>query len=150
MRSQPVGAARRYLATPPKWRMTTGRALMWCACASAVAAAATGLPGVTASGPGSLMAETWRLYGFLVFAALFALLAYRPLGYRWVWEIVIVNKLLLAVTAGGFALGVLGPGEEVSGAVDAAVADGLLVVVAVLAYVLCRGWRAGPRASTPE
>ncbi|WP_148046420.1 hypothetical protein [Halostreptopolyspora alba] len=149
MRSEPVSAERPLSATPPKWRGVTARVLMWCAAASAVVAAATGLPGLAAVGPDNLMAETWRWYGFLVFAALFALLAHRPLSYRWVWEIVIANKLLLTVTATGFASGVLGPEGEVTGAVDAAVADGVLVVVAVVAYVLCRGWRAGPPASAP-
>lgn len=122
-------------------RITAARVLMWLASASAVVAAIGAVPAVLAADSGQLMAETWRMYGFLVFAALFALLAYRPLGYRWLWEIVIVNKLLLAVTAAGFVTGVVGPGDVV-GAVEAAVADGVLVVLLVVSYVLCRGWRA--------
>ncbi|WP_460777569.1 hypothetical protein [Nocardiopsis nanhaiensis] len=133
--------------TPARWRMTTASVLMWLASASALAAAASGLPGVVEAGPDRLMAETWRLYGFLVFAALFALLALRPLAYAWVWEIVILNKLLLAVTATGFAAGWFGPGR-VADAGAAAIADSALVVVVGAAYVLCRGWRA--RAGQPR
>ncbi|QBI56508.1 hypothetical protein [Streptomonospora litoralis] len=125
----------------PPWRTTVGRLLMVAAAVSALVAAAGALPTVLAAGPEQLMAQTWRLYGFLVFAALFGLLALRPLHYRWVWEIVIANKVLLSVTAGAFVLG----GQGVVGAAAAAIADGVLSVVVVAAYILCRGWRAGPR-----
>lgn len=131
-------------AAPAAWRTTAARVLMGVASASALAAAAAAVPAVFEAGGDRLMAETWRLYGFLVFAALFALLAWRPLHYRWVWEIVIANKALLALTATAFAAGALGPGA-VAGAAAAATADSVLAVVAATAYVLCRGWRAGPR-----
>ncbi|MBB6001001.1 hypothetical protein [Streptomonospora salina] len=126
--------------------MAAARVLMALASASALAAAAAGLPTVLDAGPDRVMAETWRFYGFGVFAALFALLAWRPLRYRWVWEIVIANKALLAVTAAAFAAGALGP-DGVAGAGAAATADSVLAAVTLAAYLLCRGWRAGPRGA---
>ncbi|MBM7808225.1 hypothetical protein JOD57_004062 [Geodermatophilus bullaregiensis] len=35
----------------------------------------------------------------MVFAGLFALLAWRPLGYRGVWELVIFHKVAVTTTA---------------------------------------------------
>lgn len=83
--------------------------------------------------------ETWRAYGLVVFSALFALLALRPRAYRGVWEIAIFHKLAMTVTA----LVYLAQG----GVVDAGtivVSDGILSVVLVAAYLLCRGWTAEP------
>lgn len=117
------------------------RVLMAVAAASAMAAAGSTIPVVADAGASVLMVETWRLYGFLTFAGLFALLGWRPLRYPGLWEIVIVNKLLLTVTAGGYALGLVGPGD-VDGAAAAFVWDGGLTVVLLAAYVTCRGWRA--------
>ena len=45
------------------------------------------------------MVETWRAYGLVVFAGLFALLAWNPLGHRGLWELVIAHKVALTVTA---------------------------------------------------
>lgn len=127
----------------PVMRGRVVRVLMGLASVSALAAAVTAIGAVADVDASALMVETWRMYGFVVFAALFALLAWRPLQYPWLWEIVIVNKLLLAVTAGGYATGVIGPGE-VDGATAALVADSVVVAVLVSAYLVCRGWRATP------
>ena len=116
---------------------------MGLAAAGALAAAISAFTTITEARPSALMPGTWRFYGFLVFAALFALLNWRPRHYRWLWEIVILNKLLLAVTAGGYATGVIGPGE-VDGAMAAFVADGVLAAAILTAYVFGRGWRAPP------
>lgn len=117
------------------------RILMGLAAASAIGAAASAIPVVTGAPAPTLMGETWRLYGFLTFAGLFALLGWRPLSYPWLWEIVILNKLLLTVTAGGYAAGVFGPGD-VDGAVAALVWDGGLTIALLAAYTAGRGWQA--------
>ncbi len=122
-------------------RNRTVRILMGLAAASALGAAVSAIPVVTEARAPTLMAETWRLYGFLTFASLLALLGWRPLSYPWLWEIVILNKLLLTVTAGGYAAGVLGPGD-VDGAVAALVWDGGLTIALLAAYVSGRGWQA--------
>lgn len=118
-------------------RRRTSRLLAALAAAGAAVAAVSSIPLVAGAEAQNAMVETWRLYGLLVFAGLFLLLAWRPHGYRWLWEIVILNKLLLTLTAGYFLL--RGSGVEGAGAV--LVADGLLTVVLLVAYCVARGWR---------
>ena len=86
------------------------------------------------------IAETWRLYGLVVFTGLFALLALRPLQYRGAWELVLFNKLALTVTALAYtAYG------GISGTAGIVVWDGGLSLLLIAAYICCRGWTAGPR-----
>jgi hypothetical protein len=92
---------------------------------------------VADAGPEASMVETWRLAGLATFAGLFALLAYRPRHYPGVWELVILNKLILTLAALASAPGTRNAGEV-------AVADGALSVALVVAYLLCRGWQAWP------
>ncbi|MGW5386477.1 hypothetical protein [Nocardia sp. NPDC003963] len=79
--------------------------------------------------------ETWRAYGYVVFAGLFVLLTLRPNDYRGVWELVILHKVALTVTALVYSR---------NGAVEGAGAilawDGGLSVVLLVTYPLCRGW----------
>jgi hypothetical protein len=88
--------------------------------------------------------ETWRMYGLAVFAGLFVLLAVRPRGYRWLWELVIANKVALTLTAVVYLAqgGVTAAGTIV-------IWDGVLSVVLVAAYACCRGWTAGPGGDAP-
>jgi len=86
------------------------------------------------------IAETWRLYGLAVFAGLFALLALRPLRYRGVWELVLLSKMALTVTALAY---VWHGGIENAG--STAGWDGGLTLILAAAYLCCRGWTAGPR-----
>lgn len=90
-------------------------------------------PAVNAS-PGTQVVETWRVYGFLVFAGLFALLALRPRHYPGVWELVIFHKVAMALTA----VTLLGDGA--AGAPTAIVADGILAAMVIAAYLLARGY----------
>lgn len=93
------------------------------------------LPTLGATGPDTLIVETWRIAGLGVFASLFASLAYRPHRYPGVWELVIVHKLVLTLVAVTAA-----PGTTDAGVT--AIVDGTLTAVLVAAYLLCRGWRA--------
>lgn len=52
--------------------------------------------------PGARVTESWRMYGFLVFAGLFVLLALRPRRSPCVWELVVFHKTAVAVTAAMF------------------------------------------------
>ncbi|MFF2082299.1 hypothetical protein ACFVVM_00895 [Nocardia sp. NPDC058176] len=122
-------------------RETAAKVLLWLAAAGAAVAALSSIPAVLDAGSATKIVETWRGYGFVVFAGLFALLALRPHGYRGVWELVIFHKVALTLTAVVFA---------VQGGVDdtatVIVGDGILSVLLVLAYVLARGWLSPDRA----
>lgn len=124
----------------PAARLRAVRILMGVAALGALVAAFGAIESVADADAATVMVETWRLYGFLTFAGLFVLLGWRPRSYRWLWEIVILNKLLLTITAGAYAAGVLGPGE-VDGAAIAVVSDGILTAILLVAYVLGEGWR---------
>ena len=87
----------------------------------------------TAAGSDTVVAETWRMYGFAVFAGLFVLLALRPRHYAGVWELVIFHKGAVSITA---ALA----GGEATGAPTVAVVDGILAAVIIAAYFLARGY----------
>ncbi len=118
-------AAPRYLAT---------RVLMGIAALAAAASAVGAIGAVRDADAAIKMIETWRGYGYLVFAGLFALLALRPRQYRGVWELVIFNKIALTVTAILFGSAVVDTGTVI-------VWDGGLSVLLLVAYVGCRGWR---------
>ena len=126
-----------------------GRALLWIAAASAAVAAVAAVSAVLGAAGPTKIVETWRLYGLVVFAGLFALLALRPRGYRGIWELAGFSKLALMVTALAYAAhgGIAGTGSII-------VWDGGLFLVLVAAYVCCRGWtawsvpdRAAPRVA---
>ena len=80
-----------------------GRGLMVLSAISAVGAFGVGLAAVRTAAPQTLWLDTWRTLGFIVFAGLFALLAWRPRSYAGVWELVILNKAALSLF--GFTYG---------------------------------------------
>ena len=84
--------------------------------------------------PETRVTESWRMYGFVVFAGLFVLLAFRPRRSPGIWELVIFHKTAVAVTAAAL---VRGGAED---AVTVAAADGVLAVVLITAYVPSRGY----------
>ena len=119
------------------WPERIGRGLLWIAAAAAAGAAVSAVTtAVGAPGPTKIV-ETWRLYGLVVFAGLFVLLALRPRAYRGVWEVALFNKLALTVTALAYAAhgGISGAGSIIAW-------DGGLSLVLAAAYVCCRGWAA--------
>ena len=114
-----------------------GRVLLWIAAVGAAGAAVSAVSTVLGAGGTTKVVETWQLYGFVVFAGLFVLLALRPLGYRGVWELAVLNKVALTVTALAYAArgGISGTGSIIAW-------DGSLSLVLIAAYVCCRGWTA--------
>ena len=117
-----------------------GRVLLWLAAAAALAAALGAYGAVADAEPAVTVVETWRAYGFVVFAGLFALLALCPRGYRGVWPLVIFHKVAMTVTALVYARN-----AAIEGTGTILAWDGALSVLLVLAFVLCRGWVAEPR-----
>jgi hypothetical protein len=122
----------------PAWRTTAARILLGLAAAGAVVSFASGVGRTMDAGPATQAVEAWRTLGFAAFAGLFALLAWRPLGYPGVFEIVIANKAALAV----LGLTILASAD---GASDFVVFDGILTIALVAAYVLVDGWTAWRR-----
>ncbi|MFE9207004.1 hypothetical protein [Micromonospora sp. NPDC007230] len=98
--STPVATAQQSTvqSSIPPGRLRLARILLIIATVSAVGAAVTQIQVVFDAGGATKVVETWRLYGFVVFAGLFALLTVRPLGNLTVWLLVIMNKLALTVT----------------------------------------------------
>lgn len=114
--------------------VTGARVLMGLSAVAGLAATAMSIQVVREAGPETLVVEIWRLAGFILFSGLFALLAYRPLHYAGVWELVIVNKLTLTIATLTFA-------SDADGAGIVALVDGILTGVLLAAYVLSRAWR---------
>jgi hypothetical protein len=120
-------------STLPAWRDRPGRGLMFLASIGAVGAFALSVPVVRSAPPETLWVETWRMFGFLVFAGMFALIAMRPRPSAGVWELAFLHKLAMAITA-----------LVVSNARDAIMAgtvDAALVVFIAAAYFCTRGWQ---------
>jgi hypothetical protein len=112
------------------------RALLLLAALGAAVSAITAIGNIGDATDATKVVEAWRLFGFVLFAGLFALLAWRPRGYPGVWELTIINKA--GVAAFGAAAG------SASDAKTVLYVDGGLAVVLVVAYVLAQAhlaWR---------
>ncbi|WP_436344391.1 hypothetical protein [Natronorubrum sp. FCH18a] len=112
--------------------MATGILIL--AALSALSAFAVAVSAVRAAGPETIVVESWRMFGFLVFAGLFLLLAYRPRAYPGIWELVIFHKAAMAV----FLVVI---GSEAIDGTSVAIADGVLAIALVVAYLLVEGYR---------
>jgi hypothetical protein len=116
------------------WQDRLGRGLMWFAALGAFSAFASALPAVTSATSDTVWIETWRMFGFLVFAGMFVLLALRPRNSAGVWELAFFHKSAMAISA-----------LVLSGAKEAAMAgtiDAMLAVLIAVAYLCTRGWTA--------
>jgi hypothetical protein len=122
----------------PVWQDSLGRGLLILSALSAVGAFGVGVSATVSAVPERLWVGTWRTLGFLVFAGLFAVLAWRPRLSAGVWELVILNKGALAML--GF---VYGSAETLA----AAPIDGALAAVLIAAYLCTRGWRSWRKPS---
>ncbi len=114
-------------------RLLIVRVLLGIATLGAIGAALTQIPVVLDAGSATKVVETWRLYGFVVFAGLFALLAVRPLGNLTVWLLAIGDKLALTLTA--FCYQARGGIADTDTIITW---DGGLAVVLIVAFVLSR------------
>ena len=116
----------------PTWQDRLGRALMVLASVGALAAFASSIGAVRSASDTGVWVETWRMFGFLVFAGLFALLALRPRLSAGVWELAFFHKAAMAISAA------LMPGARE--AASAGAIDAVLAAVIALAYLCTRGW----------
>jgi hypothetical protein len=80
-----------------------------------------------------LMVEGWRTFGFFVFGAMWAMLAFRPRQVPAIWELVIAHK----VAASTLALTITYTTEGF----QSSITDSWLALTTIFAYVVCRGWQ---------
>jgi peptidoglycan/LPS O-acetylase OafA/YrhL len=105
----------------------------------AVLAGVGSLADLPDTGKATLAVETWRAVGFFTFAALFSLLAKKPVGNRELWGIVLANKLALTII--GICYLVDG---GIKGASDFVTFDGSITVLLILAGILAGAWKRKP------
>ncbi|MFD3521811.1 hypothetical protein [Streptomyces sp. NPDC058653] len=79
-----------------------------------------------------LMVEGWRTFGYLVFSAMWAMLAYRPRRVPAIWEMVIFHKVAAAVLA--FTI------LDTTEGMQSSITDTSVASLTIFAYVVCRGW----------
>jgi hypothetical protein len=134
----------------PHWRLRISdriaTILMALSALGALYAFTTAIGTVQTAGPATQQVETWRSFGFLMFAGVFVLLGPCPRQLPGLWELTIANKVGLTVAEA------LLIGHNAAGAQVAAIADGILCVFLIAAYLLSRGytaWRPVPNLYTP-
>ena len=113
-------------------RDRVGRILFGLLSASTLIAFADGISLASAAGPDTFFMQWWRTLAYLVFAAIFALLALRPRSTPGMWEIVLIQKV--AITVIGYL------NINAAEAPRDSTVDLYLVVLMVPAWILCRGW----------
>ena len=79
-----------------------------------------------------LIVEGWRTFGFLVFLIMWIMITVWPRQVPGVWELILLHKV--AITLFAIALG------DAAEAQRTALIDAWLVITAIPAYILCRGW----------
>jgi hypothetical protein len=109
--------------------------LMLLAALGALAAFAAAVVTAVNSSPATQQVEWWRALGFLMFAAIFALLAFGPRRYPYLWELVILNKAALTIVE-MFLIP-----ASVQNAAASAAADAILSVLLLASYILSRGYQ---------
>ncbi|MDZ5078131.1 hypothetical protein [Nesterenkonia sp. HG001] len=124
-------------------RAVAGRALLILAALAAAAAAGASIAQLGDAGSEHLLNEAWRGFGLVVFAGLFALVAWRPTGYPGVLELAFLHKLGLALLAWSQL-------DTADGAWATLIIDGLLALALLVAYVLLGSHRAWRRAQPAD
>ena len=119
------------------WQNRLGSFLMWVAASGALLAFVSGISVVASTTSNVVWLETWRNFGFLMFAGMFALLALRPRLSPGIWELAFFHKATMAISA-LFLI-------DVNEAAEAGLIDGILAVMLLIAYLCMRGWRGWSR-----
>lgn len=114
------------------WSETVGRGLMLVAAIAALGAFVGDAATLSHVSADRLWVECWRAFGFLVFAGLFVLLAWRPRQSPLLWELVFLHKAAMVAT--NIVAG------DVPEARAGAMVDLVLCVVILCSWILTRGW----------
>ncbi|MEC3977566.1 hypothetical protein [Amycolatopsis sp. H20-H5] len=115
-----------------RWDLV-GRGLMIFNAVTTFAVFINGLFLMGAADDDRLMVEGWRTFGYLVFAAMWAMLAYRPRQVPAMWEMVIVHKVAAAI----LALTITHTTEGM----QSSITDSWVALSTIFAYIVCRGWQ---------
>lgn len=121
------------------WRDRVATGLMLLAAAGALFSFVSAINSVATASPATQVVEMWRMYGFVVFTGLYVLLAFWPRRYPGIWELAILDKAALAIT------GLVLLGQGVADAQTIFIADGIMTVITLAAYILARGYRGWTR-----
>ena len=116
------------------WRDRVATGLMLLAAIGAFISFVTSISSVATASPATQVVEIWRMYGFVVFSGLYALLAFWPRRYPGIWELVILDKAALGIT------GLVLLGRGVADAQTILIFDGSLAVITFVAYLLAKGY----------
>jgi hypothetical protein len=127
------------LATNTSLRDRLAMIIMLIASLGAVIAFLGAVPTALDAGSSTVIVETWRTLGFLVFSGLFLLLALRPRQYPGLWELAIFHKGGMAIIAALLARG------DATDAGSVAIFDGILLIVILVAYILSKGYTSWQR-----
>ncbi|MGH2498379.1 MAG: hypothetical protein ACRDIV_27100 [Ktedonobacteraceae bacterium] len=120
--------------TPSIWRDRAATGLMLLAAVGALFSFVGSISSVAIASPTTQVVEIWRMYGFVVFTGLYVLLAFWPRRYPGIWELAILDKVALTIT------GLVLFGQGVADAQTILIADGVMTVITLVAYMLARGY----------
>ncbi|GAB3181976.1 hypothetical protein GCM10027060_13870 [Nesterenkonia halophila] len=132
--------------TPPDAaarRGVAGRSLLIVAALAAAFASGMGIAQLSTAGPEHVVVDAWRAFGLIVFAGLFALVAWRPTSYPGLMELAFAHKV--GMTLVGWSQ--LGDARD---SWTALIFDGLLALALLVAYVLLGCHRAWRRPRAPQ
>lgn len=125
--------ARTLRSTPSRRGDLVGRGLMALNSAVTFAVFVHGFSLMAKASDDRLMVEGWRTFGYLVFSAMWAMLAYRPRQVPAMWEMVIFHKIAASILAYTIL--------DTTEGMQSSFTDTSVAALTILAYVLCRGWR---------
>ncbi len=126
------------VTTPHPRADRVGRGIMALNAVAALAAFASGLVITAGVSDERLISEVWRTLAYVVFAGIWTLLAVTPRRHPGLWELLLFHK-------GAVTIYSLVMWDRLADAPETALVDLTVTVTTLVAYVLCRGWRAWRR-----
>ncbi|MCH8563327.1 hypothetical protein LTI14_08905 [Nesterenkonia sp. YGD6] len=125
-------------------RRATGRTLLIVSALGCAGFAGWSLAQLQLTTSETFLSEAWHAFGLIVFAGLFALVAWRPRAYPGLMELTIVHSI------GMFVLAFLN--QDATGATATMILHGLLAVALLIAYVVLgciKAWGHQPATEQP-
>lgn len=123
-------------------RRATGRTLLIISALGAAGFAGWSLAQLQLASTETFLSDAWHAFGLIVFAGLFALVAWRPRAYPGLMELTIVHSIGMFVLA--FT------NQDAAGATATMILHGLLALALLIAYVVLgcvKAWGRQPAAA---